>query len=100
MFPRSIVAKHFKLGRTKCGYLITHGIRNYFLYILYTKVQESPFYSVTFDESLSKNLQKGRMDQLVRIWSNEKKMVVTRHFNSEFMGGAKAEKILQTFENA
>ena len=25
-------------------------------------------------------------------------MVVTRYFNSEFLGGAKAEKILQTFE--
>ena len=38
------------------------------------------------------------MDQLVWIWSNVKKMVVTRYFNSEFLGGAKAEKILQTFE--
>ena len=25
-------------------------------------------------------------------------MVVTQYFNSEFMGGAKTEKILQTFE--
>ena len=25
-------------------------------------------------------------------------MVVTRYFNSEFMGGVKGEKILQTFE--
>ena len=27
MFPGSIVAEHFKLGRTKCDYLITHGLR-------------------------------------------------------------------------
>ena len=53
---------------------------------------------VSFDKSLNKNLQKGQMDKLVRIWSNEKKMVGTRYFNTEFMGGAKAEKILQTFE--
>ena len=38
MFPGSIVAEHFKLGRTKCGYLITHGLRNYFLDILYTEI--------------------------------------------------------------
>ena len=38
------------------------------------------------------------MDELIRIWSNEKKMVVTQYFNSEFMGRAKAKKILQTFE--
>ena len=43
MFPGSIVAEHFKLGRTKCGYLITHDLRNYFLDILYTEMQQSPF---------------------------------------------------------
>ena len=80
--------------------MITHVLRNYFHDILYTEIQRSPFYSVSFDESLNKNLQKGQMDQLVRIRSNEKKMVVTRYFNSKFMGGAKAEKILQTFEKA
>ena len=72
--------------------------KNYFFNILYTEIQQSPFYSVSFDESLNKDLQKGQMDQLVRIRSNEKKMVVTRYFNFEFMGRAKAEKILQTFE--
>ena len=38
------------------------------------------------------------MDQLVRIWSNEEKMVVTQYFNSKFKGGAKAGKILQIFK--
>ena len=74
------------------------GLRNYFLDILYIETQQSPFYSVSFNESLDNNLQKDQMDQLVRIWSNEKKMVVTRYFNSKFMGGAKAEKILQIFK--
>ena len=37
IFPGSIVAEHFKLGKTKCGYLITHGLRNYFLGILIQK---------------------------------------------------------------
>ena len=74
--------------------LLTLGLRNYFLDILYTEIQQSSFYSVSFGKSLNKNLQKGPMDQLVRISSNEKKMVVTRYFNSEFMDGAKAEEIL------
>ena len=97
MFPGSIVAEHFKLGRNKCGYLITHGLRIYFLDILYTEIQQSPFCSISFDESLNKNLQKGEMDQLVGIWSNEKKMLVTQYFNSGFMGAAKTEKILQYY---
>ena len=37
MFPGSIVAEHSKLGKTKCGYLITHGLRNCFLGILIQK---------------------------------------------------------------
>ena len=98
MFPGSIVAGHFKLAKTKCGYLITHRLRKYFLAILYTEIQQSPFYSVYFDKSLNKNLQKGQMYQIGRICSNEKKIVVTWNFNFEFMGGTKAEKILQTFE--
>ena len=98
MFRGSVVAEHFKVRRTKCGCLSTHGFRNYFLDILYTEIQQSPFYYVSFGKRLNKNLQKVQMDQLIKIWSNEKKMVVTQYFNSEFMGGAKAEKILQTFE--
>ena len=69
-----------------------------FSWYSYTEIQQSPFYSVSSHKSLNKNLLKGQMDHLVRIWSNEKKMVVTRYFHSEFMGGAKGEKILQTFE--
>ena len=66
MFPGSIVAEHFKLGRSKGGYLITHGLRNYFLNIIYTEIQQSPIYSVSFDENLNKILQKGQMGQLVQ----------------------------------
>ena len=55
MFPGSIVAEHFRLGRTKYGYLVTHGLRNYFLDILYTEMQQSLFYSVSVDASLNKS---------------------------------------------
>ena len=63
LFGGSIVAEHFKLGRTKCGYLITHDLRNYFLDILYTEMQQSPFCSVSFDKCLNKNLQNSKMDE-------------------------------------
>ena len=92
MFPGSIVEEHVKLGRTKCGYLIIHGLRNYFLDILYIEMQQSPFYSVSFDESLNKNLHKGQMDQLFRIWSNEKKMVVTWFLVLNSWAGPKLRK--------
>ena len=42
-------------------------------------------------------MQKGQMDILVRFWDCEKHMAQTRYHNSEFLGGAKAEQILESF---
>ena len=42
-------------------------------------------------------MQKGQMDILVRFSDCEKHMAQTRYHNSEFLGGAKAEQILENF---
>ena len=42
-------------------------------------------------------MQKGQMDILVKFWDCEKHMAQTRYHNSEFLGGAKAEQILENF---
>ena len=39
------------------------------------------------------------MDVLIRYWNADVSMVETRYLKSEFMGGAKAEQILETFES-
>ena len=73
-------------------------LSQHFLDILYSDIQNSPFYSVSFDESLNKHLQKGQKDQLVRFWNSENNIAETRYLNSELMGGAKAVQILSTFK--
>ena len=40
---------------------------------------------------------KGQMDILVRYWDCEKTITTIRYLNSEFMGGANANQILDTF---
>ena len=60
------------------------------------ELKESPKYVLSFDESLNKKLQKGQMHILIS-WDSDKNIAIKRYINSEFMGGAKAEQILNTF---
>ena len=66
MFPDSQIAQNLKLGRTKCGYYINHGIASCMLQLLCKEIELSPYYVVSFDESLNKSLQRGQMHILVR----------------------------------
>ena len=98
MFSDSEIAKKMTLGKTKCGYFITHGIAPYCEEVLLSEVNESPFYVISFDESLNKHLQKGQMDILIRYWNADKNIAGSRYLTSKFLGGAKADQILINFE--
>lgn len=97
MFPNCHEAEKFTLGKTKCGYFINFGFAPHFLGLLLESVKSSPFYSLSFDESLNKALQNGQMDINVRFWNSEECKAETRYFTSEFLGRAKAEDVLESF---
>ena len=84
MFPDSRVAKSFQLSKTKCGYFITYGLAPYVKELLMKKIQSSPFFVLSFDESLNIIIQKKQMDLQVRFWDNEKKKC-TRYHGSKFV---------------
>ena len=42
MFPNSVEAENFKLGRTKCTYFVNFGFAPYFSDMLFASVQDSP----------------------------------------------------------
>ena len=56
MFPKNIVS-NFNLLKTKCAYLVTLGIAPLAKSDLQVELSNSPFYSVSFDESLNVVLQ-------------------------------------------
>ena len=62
MFPDSDIVKKFTLGKTKCSYIINYGIAPYFKEILLKAINHSPYYSLSFDESM----QNCRMDVGIR----------------------------------
>ena len=72
MFPGDKIIEKFSCGRTKCGYIINHGLGPYFVELLSEEVKLSLKYVLSFDESLDKKLRKGQMDILVRYWDYEK----------------------------
>jgi len=99
MFSDSEVAKQFLLSRTKCTYVINHGLAPHFKSVLIDDIQKSPFYTISFDESLNKKLKRGQMDILIRYWNDESKYSETRYLDSQFLGGANAQQILESFNN-
>ena len=98
MFPDSEIAKNMTLQKDKCKYVIKYGLAPYFEELLLKEISISPFYSLSFDESLNKHLQKSQMDILVRYWNEDKGIAETRYLTSQFLGGAKADDILLKFE--
>ena len=82
MFPGNKIIEKISCGRTKCGYIINHGLAPYFIELLLEEVKLPPKYVLSFDESLSKKLQKGEMDSLLRHWDYEKTIATTRYLNS------------------
>ena len=84
MFPDSKVVKSFQLSKTKCGYFIAYRLAPYVKELLIKKIQSSPFFVLSFDESLNIIIQKEQMDLQVGFWDNEKKKVCTRYHGSKF----------------
>ena len=101
MFPDSAIAKKFKCGKTKCAYFIQFGLANCFKEELSTKVQKpGAVFVVCFDESLNKVLQEEQMDLHLRFWDNELNKVVTRYFDSVFLGHTRSGDLLVKFNEA
>ena len=95
MFLDSDVAKVFTLGKTKCRYtmyLIAPGFKQNLIFA----INYSPFYSVTFDESMNSELQICQMDGGIRFWNNDRGLVETRYYDSQFIRRPNAESLLSS----
>ena len=97
MFPDSDIAKNFTLERTKFSYTLNHGIAAHFKDELITAINDSPYFSVSFDESLNEAIQKCQMDVLVKFWDVKKSQSVSRYYDSRFLGHSTAEHLKSSF---
>ena len=79
------------LGKDAARCMIIYGIYPGFKQTLKTMINNSPWYSVSFDERLNKNQQKFRMEVNLRYWSDEKNIAETSYLDSKFLLRPNAE---------
>ena len=60
IFPDSLVTKTFACDKTKCKYLVCHGIAPYFKEVLAKLLMELEHYVCLFDESYTNIVKKNR----------------------------------------
>ena len=99
MFPDSEIAEQFKLSKTKCSYFIKFGIAPVFKTNLTKEINMSPFYSVSFDESMNSVMQQCQMDVVIRYWNETAGNVETRYHDSKFLSRPNAKELLSNIEN-
>ena len=100
MFPDSEIASQFTLGKTKARYTMLYRIAPEFKKQLIYDINASPFYIVSFDESLISQVQMSQMDVGVRYWNNRKNIPETRYFDSKFMRQPNAYVLLKNLDES
>ena len=93
MFSDSAIPDKFSLGKDKARYMIIYGIYSVFKRKLKSMINNSPWYSVSFDESLNKNQQKCLMDVNLRYWNDAKDIAETSYLDSKFLLRPNAENL-------
>ena len=97
MFSDSEIASEFILGKTKCSYFINYGLAPYFKDTLLREINTSEFFSLSFDESLNKEIQSCQMDVGIRFWNDCTKPVETRYYDSQFLHQPNADQLFQIY---
>ena len=82
MFPDSKIAQDFACGKTKCTYIVKHGLVPYFTDLLNEKLDNTNYYVALFDESFNYVTKKNQMDMHIRFWDDSNNKVATRYYNS------------------
>ena len=95
MFNDSEVAKSFSLSKTKCMYYINYGVAPYFKEELVNAVEASPYFSLSFDETLKGKIQEEQLDCHVTYWDDNRKEVCSRYLDSHFLRHPNAQNIFK-----
>ena len=78
MFPDRKISKNFTCGKTKCSYILCHGIATFVKETLLNESKEVPYYTAVSDKSYNKIYKKRQMDLHVHFWDDTDNKV--KHF--------------------
>ena len=100
MFPDSQIPWKFSCGKTKCSYLITHGLASDFHDRLFASLKDDDVkYVISFDESLNRTQQQEQMDVIICCGDNEKNKVCSRYFDSNSLVHISAQDLLKSLQS-
>ena len=100
MFKDSDIAKDFKLGKTKCTYLINFGLALYLKQEHLNSIKASSHFVVSVDESLNRVVQDDQMDIQIHFWNNSENVVSTRYLDSRFLKRPNAENLVTELKDS
>ena len=75
--------------------MLLYGIAPVFKAKLKLLINSSAFFSVSFDESLNRHVQKCQMDTNLRYWNKEKSIVETCYLYSQFLLRRNAQNLFE-----
>ena len=85
MFKTCPIAQQFQMKKDKVKYLIVYGLYPALKANLRERINQSPCFSVSFDESLNHHQQKCQMDVNVRYWNESKHIAESAYYDSKFV---------------
>ena len=88
MFSEFPTAQKCELGPDKLKCVINSGLALHFKDLLKTKLHNSEFLVISFDESLNKSMQNCQMDIGICFRSQQAKQVEVKYRDSQFLGHA------------
>ena len=97
MFPDSSIASKFTCGEKKCAYVVCFGLAPHFKSELLKNLNRSDTFVILFDESLNFKTQNKQMDFFVRFFDKTKRLIVTRYYDSAFIGHGRAVDMVKHF---
>ena len=88
------------MKKDKVRYMIVYGLYPALKAKQQTKIHASPWFSVSFDESLNRNQQKCQMDVNIRYWGGEKNVALSVYYDSRFILNPNAVNLTEELLNA
>ena len=85
------------MSEDKMMYMVNFGIAPHFKSILVDEVKRSPYYVISFDESMKSIAQECQLDLIIRYWDDIDQLVKTWYWNSDFIGHSTAADHLRSF---
>ena len=88
------------MKKDKAKYLIVYGLFPALKLKIQSLINASPWFSVSFDESLNRHLQQCQMDANIRYWDSQRNIAQSTYYDSKFLLRPNADNLTEEIFSA